>query len=132
MEECNIYLSKIEIKNKKKHCLTKKHKHFSNLNINKYIVNDPKNDKLNDIILPYYNNHKKKFDTFTVCLMFKKNGELKVNISVPSMITREKRYMIASNIIGTPIVDKVTSVDHLDTFYSFITSVVDEIKKIHI
>ena len=34
MEECNICLSKIKNKNKKKHCLTKKCKHFSNPIIN--------------------------------------------------------------------------------------------------
>ena len=28
MEECDVCLSKIKNKNKKKHCLTKKHKYF--------------------------------------------------------------------------------------------------------
>ena len=38
MEECDICLSKIKSKNKKKHFLLEKQKDFSNLTINKYIV----------------------------------------------------------------------------------------------
>ena len=38
MKECNICLTNFEKKNMKKHCLTKKHKHFSNLITNKYLV----------------------------------------------------------------------------------------------
>ena len=59
-------------KKKKKHCLTNKHKIFSNLIINKYIVRNLEIDKFKDIIQPYYNNHKKKIDNFTVCVMWKK------------------------------------------------------------
>ena len=106
--------------------MSKKNYYFSNLIINKYILRDPEVGKLKDMILPYYNNHKKNFDNFTVCNMWKKNGVLIEKISVPRIITLEKRYMGMSNIIGIPIVEKVTLVDYLDTFYSFMNSVVDE------
>ena len=46
MEECNICLSKIKNKNEKKHERSKKHKYFSNLIINKYIVRNPEIDIL--------------------------------------------------------------------------------------
>ena len=44
MEECSICLSEIKNKNKKKHEQSKKHKYFSNLIINKYIVRNPEID----------------------------------------------------------------------------------------
>ena len=51
MEECNICLSRIKNKNKKKHC--------SNLIVSKYIVRNPEYDIFKDIIQPYFINHKK-------------------------------------------------------------------------
>ena len=51
---------------------SKKHKTFSNLIINKYIVKNIEFYNLKDIIKPYYNNHKKKLDNLTVCVMWKK------------------------------------------------------------
>ena len=53
MEECNICLSEIKNKNKKKHCSTKKQKYLSNLIINKYNVRNPELDKFKDIFQPY-------------------------------------------------------------------------------
>ena len=74
MEECDTCLSKIKNKNKKKHCLTKKYKHFSNLIINKYIARNPEIDKFKDILQSYYDNHTKKIHHFTVCVMWMNNG----------------------------------------------------------
>ena len=50
MEDCDIFLSKIKNKNKKKHCLTKKYIYFSNLIINKYIVRNAEIDVFKDIL----------------------------------------------------------------------------------
>ena len=52
MEQRNISLSKRKNKNKKKQCLTKKHKYFSNLISKKYIVRNPEIDKFEDMIQP--------------------------------------------------------------------------------
>ena len=59
MGESNICLSKIKNKNKKNHCLTKKHKYFSNLIINKFTPRNPEINKIKDIIQPLYDKQKK-------------------------------------------------------------------------
>ena len=46
MEQCNICLTKIKKRIKNKHEQSKKHEHFSNLIINKYIVRNDEIDKL--------------------------------------------------------------------------------------
>ena len=127
MEECDICLSKIKLKNKKRHCLTKKHKYFSNLIMKKNLVRNPEIDKLKDIIQPYYNNHKKTFHNFTVCIMWKKNDVLKNKVSVPSAITLEKPHLYKSSMIELSIVVKVSPLDLLDTFDRNINNEVDEI-----
>ena len=103
-----FFYRKQKIKTKKKHCLTKKHKFFSNLIINKYIVRNPEIDKLKDIIQPYYNDQKKNFDNFTVCVMWKKNDVLIYKISVPSTIALEKPHLFQSSMIELPIVVRVS------------------------
>ena len=117
-EECNICLSEIKNKNKRKHC--------SNLIINKYIVRNPEIDNFKDIIQPYYNNHKKKFDNFTVCVMWKKNNVLLNKISVPSTITLAKPHLFKSKMIELPKVVRVTHPDFPDTFDRNINNEVDE------
>ena len=53
MEECNICLTKIKKRNKNKHEQSRKHKYFSNLIINKYIVRDDEIDNFKDFIQSY-------------------------------------------------------------------------------
>ena len=69
MEECNICLTKIKKRNKNKHDQSEKHKYLSNLNINKNMVRNPEFIKFEDIIQPYYDEHKKKIDIFSICVM---------------------------------------------------------------
>ena len=127
MEECNICLSKRKKRNKNKHEQSKKHNFFSNLIVNKYILRNPENDRLKDIIQPYYNIHKKKLDNFTVCFMWKKNNVLLNKSSVPSTITLEKPHLFKSSLIELPIVVRVSPLDILDTFDRNINNEVDEI-----
>ena len=68
MEEGNSGLSRRKRRNKNKHEQSKKHKCFSNLNINKYIIRNHEIDEFKDIIQTYYNNRKKKFDDVSVCV----------------------------------------------------------------
>ena len=132
MEECDICQSIIKNKNKKKHCLTKKHKYFSNLIINKYFVRNLEIDKFKDIIQPNYNNHK-KLDNFSVCVMWKKNDVLINKISVPSTITLQKPYLFKPNLIELSIVVRVPPFDFPDTVdRSCINDEVDEINIIFI
>ena len=44
-------------KNKTKHEQPKKHKYFSNLVLNKYVIKDVYTNKSEDVITSYYNEH---------------------------------------------------------------------------
>ena len=105
----------------------KKHKYFSNLIINKYIVRNPEINKFKDIIQSYYDEHKRKFDNFTVCVISKKNEVLKNKISVPSTITPEKPHLFQPSMIELPIVIRLSPIDFLNTFDKNINNEVDEI-----
>ena len=117
MEECNICLTKKKL-NKNKHEQSKKHKYSWNLFINKYIKNSDKIDNIKDLIQPFYEKHKKKFDDFTVCVMSKKNDMLINKSSIPSTITLEKLHLFGPNMIELPIVIRVSTLDFLDTIGS--------------
>ena len=76
MEECNICLTRIKKRNGNKHDQSEKHKYFSILIINKNMVRNPEFIKFEDIIQPNYDEHKKKFENFSICVMWKKNNVL--------------------------------------------------------
>ena len=116
MEECNFCLTKIKKQNKNKHEQSKKHKYFSNLIINKYIVINDEIDKFKDIFQSYYDKRKKKIDEFTVCVLWMKNDVLKNKISVPSLITIQKPLLFKPTMTELPIVERVPPFDFLDTF----------------
>ena len=64
----------------------------------------------------YYDKHKKKFDDFTVCVMWKKNDLLINKISVPSVTRIRKPHFFEPNMIEIPIMLKVPAYDYLDQF----------------
>ena len=107
MEECNICLTKIKKRNNNKNEQSKQHKNFPNLIMNKYIVRNPEIINNKDFIQPYYDKHKKKFDDFTVCVMWKITDVLISKISIPSTITLEKPHLFKPNMIEIPIVVRV-------------------------
>ena len=108
MEECNICLTKLKKRNKNKHEQSKKHKSFSNLIINKYIVKNDENNKFKDILHSYYDKHKMKYENFTVYVMWMKNGLIVNKISVPSIIVYHQ-IMMRLMITG-----KETACDYLN------------------
>ena len=127
MEKCNIPLSKIKNKNKKKYEQSKKHEKFSNLILNENIVRNREVDKFRDIIHPYYDKHEMKFDNFTVCVMWKKNDILINKSFFPSIFTLEKAHLFKTSMIVLPIVIGVSPLDFLDTVDKDITEDVDKI-----
>ena len=118
MEEGNICLSKIKKRNKNKHEQAKKHKYFLNLNLirNRNIVKNKEYYNLNDIIQPYYNNHKKNFHNFSLSVLWKKNIVIINKISVPSTIAIQRPHLFESYLIELPIVLKIPAYDFLDQF----------------
>ena len=127
MEECNICLIKIKKQNKSRHEQSKKHKYFSNLIINKYIVRNPELSNFKDTFQLCYDQHKKKFDNLSICVMWKKVDVIINKISVPSTITLEKPYLFQPSMIELPIVVRVSRFDFPDTFGRHINKNVDEI-----
>ena len=122
MEECNICLTKIKKQIKNKHEQSKKHKYFSNLIIKEYIVKKDEFYNLIDMIQPCYDEHKKKFDDFTVCGKRMNNGLVLNKISVPSTLSYKQKWN------GLPILIRGSSCDFLDTFdKNCINDDVDEI-----
>ena len=102
MEECNICLTRIKRRNRKKHEQSKKHKYyFSNLIINKYIVNNDEFDNFKGIFKSHYVNQKKKFNSFDVLNDSKLNGEFIDKIRLSSRIVKKKTYrLFKKNIDG--------------------------------
>ena len=82
---------------------------------------------MKDVIQPYYNIQKEKFDDFTVCVMWKKNDVLINKISIPSTVTLEKPHLFKSSMIELPIVVGVSPLHFLDTFDRNINNEGDEI-----
>ena len=117
MEECDICLTKIKKRYKNKHEQPKKHKYFSNLIINKYIVRNDEIDNFKDTFRSYCDKHKKKFDKFTVWVFCKLNDEKVDEVKVPNSLIREKRYKTSHDVVGMPLIFIGPCVDYLDSFY---------------
>ena len=73
MIECDICLTEIKKRNRIKHEQSRKHRYFlSYLIINKYIIRNDEIDKFKDILRSNYVNHKRKFNKFSVWIIWKK------------------------------------------------------------
>ena len=84
--------------------------------MNRYFVRNPEIDKFKDNIQTYYYEHKKKFDNFSVCVMWKKN-DININkISIPSILKNRKPHLFEPNKIELPIMLKIPAYDFLDQF----------------
>ena len=144
MEECDTCLTKIKKQNKNRHQQSKKHRYFlSNLNISKYFVRNDEIDEFKDALQSYYDKHKKKFNNFSVWIIWKKNNEIVCEIKLPGKVTVEKGCYIAPNtnritmnLIKSSIQCDVRSVlkiligscvGYLDTYYNFANDFCDEI-----
>ena len=115
MYECSICLAKIKKQNKNKHEKTMKHRYFlSNLIVNKYIVKNNDINKLKDILQSYCDEHKKKFNEFTVMIIWKKNDMIKNKISIPRTITLQRTHMFKPDMFEIPIYVKVSEREFLN------------------
>ena len=115
MYECDICLAKIKKRNKNKHEKSSKHGLFlSNNIVNKYIVKKDDIDKFKDILQSYCDEHKKKFNKFTVMIVWKKNGMIINKISILRTITLQRTHMFKPDMIEIPIYVEVTERDFLE------------------
>ena len=68
------------------------------------------------ILQSYCDEHKKKFNEFTVRVILKKNDMILNKISVPCTIPFQKRYMFKPVMEEIPIYEEVSSNKFLDIF----------------
>ena len=74
-------------KNRTKHDNSKKHKYYSNMILNTYIVKDVKLDEFRDVMSKYYFDQMKKFNSFTVRVYSKVNKEIHFKLFVPHVVS---------------------------------------------
>ena len=81
-------------KNRKKHRRSKKHKYYyTNLILNKYIVNKDEFNNFGYFFKSHYIHHKKKFNSFNVLIVCKLNGEVIDEIKLPNYMVITKKYV---------------------------------------
>ena len=130
MYECDICLAKIKKRNKNKHKKSMKHRYFlSNMIVNIYIVKNIDIKKIQDFLLSYCDEHKKKFNQITVTIIWNKKNDMIINkISIPRTITLRRTHMFKPDVFEIPIYVKVSEREFLDIVnrnYAYIIS--DEI-----
>ena len=115
MYECDICLAKIKKRNKNKHEKSLRHRYFlSNNIVNKYIVKKDDIDKFKDILQSYCDEHKKKFNEFTVMIIWKKSGMIINKVSILRTITLQRTHMFKPDMVEIPIYIKVSERDFLE------------------
>ena len=131
MEKCDICLKRIRERNRNKHEQLKKHEFFlSKLIRNKYTVKNIEFDNSKDNFKTYYVNQRKKFNSFTVLVVCKINGEVIVEIKLPSYIVMEKTFGIFNqNVDGKSGIRPCF--EYIDDYF-FINSFCDAINIIFI
>ena len=82
--------------------------------VNKNIVKNNKYDNSKQILQSYYDEHKKKFNEFTVKIFWKKNDVIINKISVPCTITFQKTHMFKPDIFELPIYVEVSEREFLE------------------
>ena len=115
MYECEICLAKIKKRNKNKHEKSMKHRYFlSNMIVNKYIVKKDDCDKFKDILQSYCDEHKKKFNEFTVTIIWKRDDMIINKISVPQTNTLQRTDMFKPILFEIPIYVRLSECKFLD------------------
>ena len=115
MYECDICLAKIKKRNENKHEKLIKHRYFlSNMIVNKYIVKKDDIYKFKYILQSYCDEHKKKFNKFTVTIIWKKNDMIINKISILRTITLQRIHMFKPDMFELPIYVKVSECEFLD------------------
>ena len=135
MYECSICLAKTKKRKKNKHQQSKKHRYFfANMIVNKYIVKNNDINKFKDILQSYCDEHKNKFNEFTVTIIWKKNDMIINKISIPCTITLQKTHMFKPDMFEIPIYVKVSEREFLNIVdrYCVYNTISDEIDRIFI
>ena len=115
MYECDICRAKIKKRNKNKHEKSMKLRYFSsNMLVNKYVVKNNDINKFKNILHWYCDEHKKKFNEYTVSNIWKKRDMIINKISIPRTITLRRTHMFKPDVFEIPIYVKVSEREFLD------------------
>ena len=116
MHRCDICNTIMLERNKTKHNQTKKHKYYSNLILNRYVIKNVEVIKFKDLFNPYFIEHTKKFNLFTVSISLRFDDENdpsnhKINISsnVPYNIQTEN-YSTFTTELASDFLHKVIAI----------------------
>ena len=117
MYECGICLAKIKKRNKNKHEYSMKQNYFlSNMIVNQHVVKNNDFNKFKDILHSYCGDHKKKFNKFTISIIWKKNDMIIKKISVPRTITLRRTDMFKPVMFEIPMSVEVSKREFQDIF----------------
>ena len=115
MYECDICPVNFEKRNKNKQEKSMKHRFLlSKMIVNKYIVKNIDINKFKGILLSYCDEPKKKFNEFTVTIIWKKNDMIIDKISIPRTITLQKTHVFKPRMFEIPIYVKVSEREFVD------------------
>ena len=118
MYECEICLAKIKKRNKNKQGKSMKHRYFlSNMIVNKDIVKKDDFDKFKDILQSYCDEHKKKFNEFTVTIIWKRDDMIINKVSVPQTNTLQRTDMFKTIMFEIPIYVRLSECKFLDIIH---------------
>ena len=70
MYRCELCNTIVQKRDKTKHNQTKIHKYYSNLILNRYVIKNVELIKFEDVFDPYFIEHSRKFNFFTVSILF--------------------------------------------------------------
>ena len=90
MYRCELCNTIVQNRNKTEHNQTKKHKHYSSLILNRYVIKNLEIIKFKDIFSPHFTAHTSKFNFFTVSILLRLcDGEHPLNhkINVSNYVT---------------------------------------------
>ena len=107
---CEICNTTLLNRNKTKHNQSKQHKHYSNLILNQYVINNVDVQKFKDIFDPYYTNHSRKIIYFNLCITLRYNP----NLSHPT----DNKDLLEHKIKISNIVSYTIHSQHYTTFSS--------------
>ena len=82
--------------------------------VNKYLVKVNGINKFKDILQSYYDEHKKKFNEYTVTNIWKKNDMTINKISIPCTITFRRTHMFKPDMFEIPVYVEVLKREFLD------------------
>ena len=131
MYRCDLFITIVQRKNKTKHNQSKKHKYYSNLILNRYVIKNVEVIKIKDVFNPYIIEHTIKITFFTVHITlrpFESEDILNHKINVAKYVT----FNFQSEHYTTYITDLANNFLHRVTSSYFSLKIIPEIEIVFI